>query len=320
MTTIASTADFNITRNELISSSLRALGVLPQLVSATAEQITVCSEALNLLIKEYQMKGVRLWKIVDIEIPLTIGQSTYKIGPNGGVVNGITVTAGGSGYATAPTVTITGGGGSGATATSTIASGVVTAITVTNGGSGYTSRPTVTLTGGGGSGATARAGLNGVFAVKPLRVLTGLTRFSGGNDITLHKYSQDEYQTLGQKSSLGVPHSFWNDIKLDDFDVVLYNVPDSATVYTVHIIVQSSLGDVNLATQNIDVPREWLRTVKWLLADEVALEFGASMEIIQITEGKAMKAFEELNSWDSTQQNTSIYFQVDKRGRELGGR
>ena len=48
--------------------------------------------------------------------------------------------------ATPPTVTISGGGGTGATATATVsASGIVNAITITAGGSGYTSAPTVTI-------------------------------------------------------------------------------------------------------------------------------------------------------------------------------
>ena len=45
-----------------------------------------------------------------------------------------------------PSVTISGGGGSGATATATVsAAGIVTGISVTAGGSGYTSAPTVTI-------------------------------------------------------------------------------------------------------------------------------------------------------------------------------
>ena len=77
-------------------------------------------------------------------------------------VASITVTAGGSGYTSAPTISISGGGGTGATATATIneISGIVTDITVTNIGTGYTSTPTVTITGGGGSGATGTAVLD----------------------------------------------------------------------------------------------------------------------------------------------------------------
>lgn len=79
---------------------------------------------------------------------------------NGGFtkkVTAIAVSAGGTGYTTAPTVTITGGGGTGATATATIALGAVTGIVMTNFGTGYTSAPTVTITGGAGTGATAGA-------------------------------------------------------------------------------------------------------------------------------------------------------------------
>ena len=48
--------------------------------------------------------------------------------------------------ATPPSVTITGGGGTGATATATVSStGIVNGITITNGGSGFTSAPTVTI-------------------------------------------------------------------------------------------------------------------------------------------------------------------------------
>ena len=45
-----------------------------------------------------------------------------------------------------PSVTIEGGGGTGATATATVSSaGIVTGITITSGGTGYTSAPTVTI-------------------------------------------------------------------------------------------------------------------------------------------------------------------------------
>ena len=69
----------------------------------------------------------------------------------------IGLTAGGSGYATAPIVAITGGGGNGAAAYAVVSGGVVTGVILTDPGSGYTSAPTVSLSGGGGSGATAAA-------------------------------------------------------------------------------------------------------------------------------------------------------------------
>jgi len=56
---------------------------------------------------------------------------------------------GGSDSDLAPTISFSGGAGSGATATATVDDGVVTAIAVTAGGSGYTTAPTVVLEGTG---------------------------------------------------------------------------------------------------------------------------------------------------------------------------
>lgn len=102
---------------------------------------------------------LRLLTVVDTTIICNTKQATGVGTKTGSFVTQITVTAGGSGYTSAPTVTFTGGGGSGATATATISGGAVTSITITNAGTGYTSAPTIGFTGGAGSGATATASL-----------------------------------------------------------------------------------------------------------------------------------------------------------------
>jgi FtsP/CotA-like multicopper oxidase with cupredoxin domain len=79
---------------------------------------------------------------------------------------GITVTAGGTGYTSAPTIQILGGGGTGATATATVAAGSVTAITLTNPGTGYSFTPTVSILGGGGRNAAAVANVRGAMTMQ----------------------------------------------------------------------------------------------------------------------------------------------------------
>jgi YD repeat-containing protein len=117
---------------------------------------------------------------------------------SGASVGSCAVTAGGSGYTSAPAVTISGNDGFGATATATLAGSSVTSVSpsifgctgvpsmtltggggsgatvavdsrklgvfsceITNGGSGYTSQPTFTVSGGGGSGAVVWAAAAG---------------------------------------------------------------------------------------------------------------------------------------------------------------
>lgn len=74
--------------------------------------------------------------------------------PVGGPMSGVVVTAGGSGYTSAPAVTF-GGFGTGATATAVLTGAVVTSVNITAAGTGYSPSSTVIFTGGGGTGATA---------------------------------------------------------------------------------------------------------------------------------------------------------------------
>jgi len=96
-----------------------------------------------------------------------------------GGIHVIKVTAGGSGYATAPAVTIT-GDGTGATANSTITANVVTAVTITAAGTGYT-RASVSFASGaatanaiispqGGHGSDAVEELGGKFIMLNVRL------------------------------------------------------------------------------------------------------------------------------------------------------
>lgn len=83
------------------------------------------------------------------------------------------LTAGGSGYTSAPSVAISGGGGSGATAVAFVSNGAVVGFRMQSLGSGYTSAPTVALSGGGGSGATATANIGvPVHQGRRLRILS----------------------------------------------------------------------------------------------------------------------------------------------------
>jgi hypothetical protein len=96
-----------------------------------------------------------------------------------GGIHVIKVTAGGSGYATAPAVTIT-GDGTGATANSTITANVVTSVTITAAGTGYT-RASVAFASGaatataiispkGGHGSNAVEELGGKFIMLNVRL------------------------------------------------------------------------------------------------------------------------------------------------------
>ena len=120
-----------------------------------------------------------------------------------GGIHVIKVTAGGSGYATAPAVTIT-GDGTGATANSTITANVVTKVTITAAGTGYT-RASVTFASGaaaataiispkGGHGSDAVEELGGKFIMLNVRLDgTESNTFSVANEFRQVGIVRDPY-------------------------------------------------------------------------------------------------------------------------------
>lgn len=106
-----------------------------------------------------------------------------------GSVSTIAVTAGGSGYTSAPAVQISApneANGVQATAVATITANAVSSVTLTEAGTGYTAAPTITFSGGGGSGAAAIASYT---TFKPgtvsVTVLNGGSGYTNAANITV---------------------------------------------------------------------------------------------------------------------------------------
>jgi len=122
-------------------------------------------------------------------IEFTSGPYTGLVKQVSGRVTSITVTAGGSGYVSAPAVTIS--GSATATATATVSGGAVTAITVVSSDTGFVVPPTVTIAAPPtGVQATATAVINGfsgstVSVAGALPVIDKGTRFVLRKDHTL---------------------------------------------------------------------------------------------------------------------------------------
>ena len=100
--------------------------------------------------------------IADSKAGYSTFDGTLMVG-QGGVSPNITVTAGGSGYGSAPSVTISGGSGAGATAHAIVQNGSVIQVILDNPGTGYLATDTLTVVFGTspGSGAAATANMTG---------------------------------------------------------------------------------------------------------------------------------------------------------------
>ena len=330
MTTLSGTADFQLTRNELVSSILRGMSVIGIGQTPDAEDFTNVAQALNLLIKTWHTMGVQLWTIEKFTLTPVVDQIEYRLGANSGTVVSATTVAGTTVYTVAPTATFSAPGGGGVTATGTVALDPASpggiAITMTNAGTKYTSPPTVTLAGGtGGAGVTAFANMDGRFMTRPLRIMHDafLRYTTGGNDTPITQIDRVSYQRLGLKSSASQPNQYYYDPQLDDGLLSVYPVASSATAYTLRFSHQRPLQDVNLATENVDFPQECLLPLKWGVIDEIGLEYGMSENMMTRASAKAEMYRKAMSDWDGAQDNTSVYFGVAQQGSEggsVGGR
>ena len=175
-------------------------------VTEQAGQVTLLSASLNQTPEEQILvnsDGQKMNPCVDLYATATAVK--YR------GINTFTITAGGSGYTSAPTVAITpvlSSEGSGATATATVAGGAVTAITLTNAGSGYADGATVSFSGGGGSGAAATCTVyDGTKAYIPFTDDTNLTPVlvvgSDASDLTNPTFVESGFTVTPTKGTDG---------------------------------------------------------------------------------------------------------------------
>lgn len=74
------TSTYTVTRDQIISTSLRKLGVLELGDTPDADTISNASISLNLLIKQMSTEGLKLWKNSELIVPLTANTTSYVLG------------------------------------------------------------------------------------------------------------------------------------------------------------------------------------------------------------------------------------------------
>lgn len=304
------TNDFSVTRDQIISATLRLLGVIGMGETPNSEDYTNCSQALNIMIKSWSKKGLPLWVTEELAIPMVEGVNPYPLGPTAPYVGSVTST-GGTGY-TAGTWTAIGGTlGTVASGTYTVTDGAPDIFTILVPGTLYTTAPTTFILSGAGTGATITASLAGVNTSRPLRIMDAFIRSPEGQDTTLLTISREEYESLGNKSTQGVPNQFYYDVQLVNGMFYVYGVP-SESGYVVYATIQRMFEDMTTGSNTFDFPQEWFQALKWGLASEVLAEYNISMEMIPYYEQKAEKYLNECSDW--SQEESSIYLTFDTRG------
>jgi hypothetical protein len=222
------TTSYSQTRDSVINGALRVLGVIGAGDTPTPQDYQNCSEALNLYIKQLQTKGMPLWLVEDLPVPMVSGQYVYQLGPTGDVV-----------------------------------------------------------------------------CDRPLRVVMAFIRSPQGNDTTLEVISRQEYMQQGYKPSQGTPNQIYYDPQLTNGVLYVFNNPN-ADGWTIHLQVQQPISDVLTPNATPQFPPEWFNTLKFGLADQLALEYGVPAQVRAEVAQRAAKYEEVMTDWSQEEASTSF--------------
>lgn len=147
---------------------------------------------------------------------------------------------------------------------------------------------------------------------KPLRVIQAWNT-TNNIDTPMRILTKSEYNTLGNKQSVGTPIQCYYDPQLNYGDLHLFPIPDAtvATNYTVSFIYQRPFEDFVASGDNPDFPQEWLEALKYGLAVRLAPEYGLPIEQRQALRAEA-KEIKDVALGMGTEEG-SLYFTRDFR-------
>ena len=120
---------------------------------------------------------------------------------------------------------------------------------------------------------------------RPTRVLSARIN-DGSNDIYIHPICRNEYFDLTDKDTQGRPTQMYYDRQLTDGVIYLWPTPNDSSE-TLKFTYERVIEDFDTSSDTPDFPPEWFRALKWMLAAEIAVEYGIKIDRLSYLEQKA---------------------------------
>ncbi len=288
------------------------------------EQMTVAQETLYLILSSLANRGIQLWCIEKLILPLYVNQAAVPVG--NGIVDLLNTNYRTIQYLTPVTETV-------AVDRVTFNFGtdeIVTTVGVNWLGTGVPFDLQIspdgvvweTVKSVGYNQAVPSAGewtwvdIDGSLATQYFRVLApgGLldqdTVLVGNtpNEIVMARLNRDSYSNLPNKTFTGKPLQFWLDRTLNEPVMYIWPVPnESQALGQVVTYVKRYIMDVGTLTEEIEVPQRWYEAIVYLLAARLAEEMSqVEPGYVQVLDQKALRALSEAEMEE--RDNSPIYF------------
>lgn len=310
---------WSVTRNEIIQAALRKVGAYDSGAGAAAYEYTDAAFALNAIVKELAAEGVGLWLRQTTVLILSSGRRSYSLGPTGdhafpqSLLKKNTVSADEAAGQTvistldASWLDFAGNATSKPTANHVgirLDSGVMHWSTISGVGS-----DTITLAAALPSAASsgARIYAHASYTTRPIRVLTAYREDVDGNSAEVTLIGRENYEQLSLKTSDGDPTQAHFDPQMTDAKLWVWPTDNSTTTDQLILVTEHYPDDFTAASDNPQFPAEWSNALIWLLAADIASEYGVGYlerrELERVAQTKKMTV---LNTID--RENASVTF------------
>jgi hypothetical protein len=307
------TSAFNVTRNEICQDAARKIGAMRAGATMSSAMLTDFARALNSMVKAWSADGLHVWTVAEGVLFPQSSQVSYSAGA--GATDHITQSYVATALASAAA--------SGATSLSVdsiagISDANYVGVMLDSGSLQWTTANGVP------AGSTialddaltdAAAAGNAVFAytskiVRPLRV-TAARRYNvaNGQDTALaDPVSRLEYDAIPNKAQTGIVNLIFYDPQLTLGVFKLWQPPSTVTDL-IKFVWWRPIEDFNAAGDNPDLPQEWIRTLTWNLALEMAPEFDVPVQKYMQVQAMAASTLEQVSGFG--REAESIQFGVD---------
>lgn len=311
--TTSGVSTFTQTRDQIITRAGRLIGAFAEGEVPGSAQITDGALALNALIKEWQADGIHVWKETEASVILVPNQTSYVLGPDTtdrvtASFSNLTLTTAAASLSNQLLLNATSGLGVGnvigifqmdgsifwTTIAALISGGVQTA---------------ATLPVGAAAGAHVVAYAQSQTIARPLRILDARRYdIASYQEIPLSTISRLDYRDLPNKFSTGLVNSVFYDPQLNDGTLWIW--PPVAVNGTIINFTYMRAIDVCAASGNTpDFPEEWINALTWNLAVEMAAEYGAPADRMQLVLKRAAETKDTAAGFD--REPESIYAGVN---------
>lgn len=149
---------------------------------------------------------------------------------------------------------------------------------------------------------------------KLLKITDMVYRDAGGSDTIMIPLTRDEYWNLNDKDQESQPTQFYYDTQEEQLSSTIYLWPcpndvSAGNGETIEVVGQILFEDVGDGTNELDVPQEWIETIKYGLATRLAPMYGYPVQERNLLSKEYQQMLNDSLDFDTEQE--SIYLRPD---------